>query len=52
MSTMSCGSSDACSEHGADRIAGQMTVGDLQMICGGTDAESRAACRFYILGVT
>jgi hypothetical protein len=37
---------------GSPAIAGQMTVGDLQMICSGTDAESRAACRFYILGVT
>jgi hypothetical protein len=32
-------------------IAAQMTEGDLQMICDGTDVESKAACRFYILGV-
>ena len=32
-------------------IAGQMTEGDLQIICDGTDTESKAACRFYILGV-
>jgi hypothetical protein len=37
---------------GSPAIAGPMTVGDLQMICSGTDAESKAACRFYILGVT
>lgn len=33
-------------------IAGQLTVGDLQMICSGTDSDSKTACRFYILGVT
>ena len=32
-------------------IAAQMTEGDLQIICDGTDVESKAACRFYILGV-
>ena len=37
---------------GAPAIAGQITVGDLHEICSGTDYESRAACRFYILGVT
>ena len=29
-----------------------MTAGDLQQICLGSDAQSKAACRFYILGVT
>jgi hypothetical protein len=29
-----------------------MTVADLQQICTGSEAESKAACRFYILGVT
>ena len=28
-----------------------MTAGDLQEICLGPDAESKAACRFYILGI-
>lgn len=28
-----------------------MTVGDLQQICLASDAESKAACRFYILGI-
>ncbi len=28
-----------------------MTAGDLQQICLGTDAESKAACRYYILGI-
>jgi hypothetical protein len=37
---------------GSPAIAGQMTVGDLQMMCSGTDAESKAACPFDILGVT
>jgi hypothetical protein len=36
---------------GSPTIAGQMTEGDLQTICDGTDIESKAACRFYILGV-
>lgn len=29
-----------------------MTAGDLQKICTSTSAESKAACRFYILGIT
>ncbi len=29
-----------------------MTAGDLQRRCLATDAESKAACRFYILGIT
>lgn len=29
-----------------------LTVGDLQQICTGQSAESKAACHFYILGVT
>jgi len=29
-----------------------MTAGDLQAICMGTDAETKAACRFYILGIS
>src|SRR5438445_464409 len=29
-----------------------MTAGDLQQICLGSDAESKAACRFYILGIS
>jgi hypothetical protein len=29
----------------------QMTLGDLQEICSATDDYSRAACRYYILGV-
>jgi hypothetical protein len=29
-----------------------MTGGDLQQICTGQSAESKAACRFYILGIT
>jgi hypothetical protein len=37
---------------GVPAIAGQITVGDLHKICSGTDYESRAACRFYILSVT
>jgi hypothetical protein len=28
-----------------------MTAGDLQEICAGSSPESKAACRFYILGV-
>src|SRR5271167_4004943 len=28
-----------------------MTAGDLQQICLGSDAESKSACRFYILGI-
>lgn len=30
----------------------EMTVGDLQEICVAYDAESKATCRFYILGIT
>ena len=29
-----------------------MTAGDLQQICLGSNAESKAACRFYIMGIT
>ena len=29
-----------------------MTAGDLQEICIGSSAESKAACRFYLLGIT
>ena len=29
-----------------------MTAGDLQQICLGSSAESKAACRFYVLGIT
>jgi len=29
-----------------------MTAGDLQQICIGSDARSKSACQFYILGVT
>ncbi len=29
-----------------------MTAGDLQQICVGSSAESKAACRFYLLGIT
>lgn len=36
----------------ASAFADPMTAGDLQEICLGSDAESKAACRFYILGVT
>src|SRR6267142_6340712 len=28
-----------------------MTAGDLQQICIGSSAESKAACRFYLLGI-
>ena len=28
-----------------------MTAGELQQICLGSNAESKAACRFYILGI-
>lgn len=31
---------------------GAMTGGDLQEICTNPSAESKAACRFYILGIT
>ena len=31
---------------------GAITVGDLHALCTDPSAESRAACRFYILGVT
>lgn len=31
---------------------GAMTAGDLQQICLNSNAESKAACRFYILGIT
>jgi len=29
-----------------------MTAGDLQEICIGSSAESKASCRFYLLGIT
>jgi hypothetical protein len=29
-----------------------MTAGDLEQICIGSSAEAKAACRFYLLGVT
>lgn len=29
-----------------------MTAGDLQQICIGSSDESKAACRFYLLGIT
>lgn len=29
-----------------------MTAGDLQEICTGSSAESKASCRFYLLGIT
>lgn len=29
-----------------------MTAGDLQEICIGSSAESKAACRFYLFGIT
>ena len=31
---------------------GAMTAGDLQQLCVSSAAENKAACRFYILGVT
>lgn len=31
---------------------GAMTTGDLHQICTAPDDESKAACRFYVLGVT
>lgn len=47
--TLAIGSSDvAVAEDGRS----VMTAGDLQEICTGSSAESNAACRFYILGVT
>lgn len=30
----------------------QMKLGDLQQICNGSDLESKAACKFYIMGYT
>ena len=30
---------------------GAMSAGELQQICLGSDAESKSACRFYILGI-
>jgi hypothetical protein len=32
-------------------LADQTNVRDLQQICTGADADSKGACRFYILGV-
>lgn len=40
--------SSAC----AADIADAMTGGDLQEICTNQNAENKAACRFYILGIT
>jgi hypothetical protein len=37
---------------GAADSGGAITAGDLQDICTNPSAESKAACRFYILGVT
>ena len=37
---------------GAAGSGGAMTGGDLQEICTNPSAESKAACRFYILGIT
>ena len=36
----------------ASEDSGAMTAGQLQEICTGQDAGSKAACRFYILGIT
>lgn len=36
----------------ASNESSPMTAGDLQEICTGQDAGSKAACRFYILGIT
>ena len=33
------------------RADGAMTAGELQQICLGADAESKSACRFYLLGI-
>ena len=33
------------------RADGAITAGELQEICLGADAESKSACRFYILGI-
>jgi hypothetical protein len=35
----------------ANVCADTMTVGDLQQICTDASAESKSACKFYILGV-
>ena len=35
----------------ANADGGTMTAGDLQQICTDSNAESKSACRFYILGV-
>ena len=37
---------------GAADNGGAMTGGDLQEICTDPSAEGKAACRFYILGIT
>ena len=39
------------SARGADS-GSAMTAGDLQDICTASSDESKAACRFYILGIT
>ena len=41
-----CQSKPAAAEDNA------MTAGSLQAICIGSNAESKAACRFYLLGIT
>ena len=40
----------AQSKHAAEQTA--MTAGDLEQICIGSSAESKAACRYYLLGIT
>ena len=37
---------------GASAQDAAMAVGELQQICLGSSAESKAACRFYILGIS
>lgn len=43
-----CGLLISASDFAAENA---MTAGDLQQICLGSNAESKAACRFYILGI-
>jgi hypothetical protein len=40
------------SKPGASADEKAMTAGDLQEICIGSSAESKASCRFYLLGIT
>ena len=35
----------------SNAYAGAMTADDLQKICIGSDSQSKAACKFYILGI-